>query len=77
MIVKCPLPVKSGFNDAEAYVESLLSFITSSKLFQNLCGGVHILDFLTKEPDLYSTVLQKNGEFGSYYMTSLPSSTFS
>ena len=57
MIVKCPLPVKSGFNDAEAYVESLLSFITSSKLFQNLCGGVHILDFLTKEPDLYSTVL--------------------
>lgn len=57
MPVKCPLPLSSDFDDAEAYVKSLLSFVTSSELFQNLCGGVHILDFLTKEPDLYSTVL--------------------
>lgn len=57
MMVPCPLPLHSNFDNAEAYVESLLSFVTSSELFQNLCGGVHILDFLTKEPDLYSTVL--------------------
>ena len=57
MTVECPLPLKPGFDNAEAYVESLLSFVTSSELFQSLCGGVHILDFLTKEPDLYSTVL--------------------
>lgn len=57
MPVRCPLPLKPDFDDAEAYVESLLSFITSSDLFQKLCGGVHILDFLTREPDLYSTVL--------------------
>ena len=57
MTVKCPLPIRSGFDSPEAYVESLLSFVTSSILFQNLCGGVHILDFMTKEPDLYSTLL--------------------
>ena len=57
MPVECPLPLKPDFDNAEAYVESLLSFVTSSELFQTLCGGVHILDFLTKEPDLYSTVL--------------------
>lgn len=57
MPVKYPLPLSPDFDNAEAYVESLLSFVTSSKLFQTLCGGVHILDFLTKEPDLYSTIL--------------------
>jgi len=51
-----PLPL-NGFEKAEQYVESLLSFITSSDLFQKLCGGVHVLDFLTNEPDLYSTIL--------------------
>ena len=60
MTVECPLPINSGFDNAEAYVESLLSFVTSSRLFQNLCGGVHILDFLTREPDLYSTVLPED-----------------
>ena len=59
MPVKCPLPIRPDFDNAEAYVESLLSFITSSGLFQSLCGGVHILDFLTKEPDLYSTLLSE------------------
>ena len=57
MPVKCPLPLSPDFGNTEAYVESLLSFVTSSELFQTLCGGVHILDFLTKKPDLYSTVL--------------------
>ena len=60
MAVECPLPINSRFDNAEAYVESLLSFVTSSTLFQNLCGGVHILDFLTREPDLYSTVLPED-----------------
>ena len=60
MTVECPLPINSRFNNAEAYVESLLSFVTSSTLFQNLCGGVHILDFLTREPDLYSTLLPED-----------------
>ena len=57
MPVGCPLPLSPDFDNAGAYVESLLSFITSMELFQNLCGGVHVLDFLTKEPDLYSTLL--------------------
>ncbi|KAL8919546.1 MAG: hypothetical protein Q9208_006738 [Pyrenodesmia sp. 3 TL-2023] len=26
-------------------------------MFQNLCGGVHILEFLTQEPDLYASLL--------------------
>ena len=58
--MKCPLPVNSKFDNAEAYVDSLLSFVTATKLFHNLCGGVHILDFLTKEPDLYSTLLPED-----------------
>ena len=52
----CRLPLQENFSDTD-YVESLLSFITSSDLFQRLCGGIHILDFLTQEPDLYSAVL--------------------
>ena len=52
----CPLPLQENSLDTD-YVESLLSFITSSDLFQRLCGGIHILDFLTQEPDLYSAVL--------------------
>ena len=52
-----PLPLSPEFNDPEVYVESLLRFATSSELFQRLCGGVHILDFFTRKPDLYSTIL--------------------
>ena len=57
-----PLPVNpgSGFASADDFVESLLSFVTSNELFQKLCGGVHILDFLTKEPDLYDTILPED-----------------
>ncbi|KAJ4333433.1 hypothetical protein N0V87_007629 [Didymella glomerata] len=52
-----PLPLSAEFNNAEEYVESLLNFSTSSWLLQTLCGGVHVLDFYTRSPDLYSTIL--------------------
>lgn len=54
---KSPLPLSEEWKDADSYVDSLLSFATTSTLFRNLCGGVHILDFLTREPDLYTTLL--------------------
>ena len=57
MTVKHPLPLRPDFDNVDVYVESLLALVTSSELFQNLCGGVHILDFLTQEPDLYKTLL--------------------
>ncbi|KAK2882519.1 hypothetical protein FQN49_000285 [Arthroderma sp. PD_2] len=55
-----PLPLSSEWASPETYVESLLSFATTSELFRNLCGGVHILDFLIREPDLYTTVLPED-----------------
>lgn len=54
---KNPLPTTSGFEDPEQYIESLLEFVASSDLLRTLCGGVHVLDFFTKTPDLYSVVL--------------------
>ena len=56
MLQECPLPLQENTADTD-YLDSLLSFITSSDLFQRLCGGIHILDFLTQEPDLYNAVL--------------------
>lgn len=55
-----PLPLCAEWSDPDQYVDALLSFATSSDLFRNLCGGVHILDFLTREPDLYSTLLPED-----------------
>lgn len=57
-----PLPISAEFGSVEDYVESLLTFTTKpwrqhQWLLQTLCGGVHILDFYTREPDLYSTIL--------------------
>ena len=52
-----PLPLPAEFTDSEKYIESLLDFTTSSWLLQTLCGGVHILDFYTRSPDLYSHIL--------------------
>src|SRR4051812_5471893 len=52
-----PLPLPEQFSQVDAYLESLLSFATSSELFLQLCGGVHILDFYTREPGIYSAVL--------------------
>ncbi|KAI9723037.1 MAG: hypothetical protein M1812_001486 [Candelaria pacifica] len=57
MAPSCPLPLPKEFSCAEDYVDSLLTFSTSSVLFQTLCGGVHILDFMTRQPDLYSVVV--------------------
>lgn len=51
------IPLPPGWSSEDEYVRSLLTFATNSDLFRNLCGGVHILDFLTREPDLYTTVL--------------------
>ncbi|PGH01099.1 hypothetical protein GX51_05414 [Blastomyces parvus] len=52
-----PLPLPSCWPDTDTYVSSLLTFATTSTIFRNLCGGVHILDFLTRVPDLYTAVL--------------------
>ncbi|KZF20139.1 hypothetical protein L228DRAFT_262831 [Xylona heveae TC161] len=60
MAPSAPLPLPPEFKDADSYVESLLQFSTSCELFQTLCGGVHILDFFTREPSLYSTVLPES-----------------
>lgn len=54
---KTPLPFSSEWKDSTSYVTSLLSFATSSELFRQFCGGIHIVDFLTHEPDLYTTLL--------------------
>ena len=55
-----PLPLSSDYKDPDTYVESLLHFVTSSDLLKKLCGGVHILDFFTRTPDLYSTVVPED-----------------
>ncbi|KKK15797.1 hypothetical protein P175DRAFT_0459287 [Aspergillus ochraceoroseus IBT 24754] len=55
-----PLPVPEEWTNPDAYVEALLSFATSSDLFRHLCGGVHMLDFLTREPDLYTSLLPEH-----------------
>ena len=51
------LPISPEWESEDQYIQSVLTFATTSTLFHNLCGGVHILDFLTREPDLYATVL--------------------
>lgn len=60
MTRKDPLPLSEEWTDPDVYVDSLLNFATSSILFRNLCGGVHILDFLTREPDLYTSLLPED-----------------
>ncbi|OAL67243.1 hypothetical protein A7C99_1660 [Trichophyton rubrum] len=55
-----PLPLPAEWTSADAYLDSLLSFATSSQLFRNFCGGVHILDFLIREPDLYTSVIPED-----------------
>lgn len=58
-----PLPISGTWRTPDAYVEALLSFSTTSVLFMNLCGGVHMVDFLTREPDLYTTILPDDWRF--------------
>lgn len=55
-----PLPLPTEFDNTEDFVESVLHFTTSSWLLQTLCGGVHILDFYTRSPDLYSLILPQS-----------------
>lgn len=47
------LPISDDFASADEYVDSLLSFASSTDIFQILCGGVHILDFFTSDPGLF------------------------
>src|ERR1700753_612161 len=58
-----PLPLQGGFESAEEYVRSLEEFVTSSQLLQTLCGGVHILDFFTRTPDLYQVILPSDWRY--------------
>lgn len=53
-----PLPLPTRFNTPDDYLESLLCFSTEP-LFRTLCGGVHILDFFSRDPpnDLYRQIL--------------------
>lgn len=51
------LPLAEEWEDPDSYIDALLDFSTSTVLFMNLCGGVHILDFLTRKPDLYTNLL--------------------
>ncbi|KAI1635750.1 methyltransferase domain-containing protein [Biscogniauxia mediterranea] len=57
MIPSKPLPYADCWSNVEEYVDSLLEFATSSDTFQILCGGVHILDFFTTEPGLFSAAV--------------------
>ena len=52
-----PLPFCESYGSVDEYVRDLLSFVTTSRNLDTLCGGVHILDFLTRESDLYESVL--------------------
>lgn len=53
------LPYSDHFASTGQYVDSLLAFAESNALLKKLCGGVHILDFFTNEPDLYSQILSE------------------
>lgn len=57
MIPSQPLPYPDCWASPEDYVENLLDFVTSSDTFRILCGGVHVLDFFTSEPGLFSAVV--------------------
>ncbi|KAJ5872414.1 uncharacterized protein N7529_004767 [Penicillium soppii] len=52
-----PIPISGAWENPDAYIKALLRFSTTSVLFMNLCGGVHMVDFLTREPDLYTQIL--------------------
>lgn len=60
MTIHNPLPLSDEWKDPDEYVQALLSFATESVMFMNLCGGVHILDFLTRDPDLYESLLPQD-----------------
>ncbi|KAK5107919.1 hypothetical protein LTR62_000523 [Meristemomyces frigidus] len=51
------LPVSDAWENVDGYVDSLLDLIGNNNLLRTLCGGVHVLDFFTSDPDLYSRIL--------------------
>ncbi|KAI1365854.1 methyltransferase domain-containing protein [Xylaria arbuscula] len=57
MIPTKPLPYADCWASSEEYVDNLLQFVTTSDTFQILCGGVHVLDFFTSDPGLFSSVI--------------------
>ncbi|KAI1821990.1 methyltransferase domain-containing protein [Xylaria intraflava] len=57
MIPSKPLPYPDCWATPEEYVDNLLQFVTTSDTFQILCGGVHVLDFFTSDPGLFSSVV--------------------
>ncbi|KAF2725175.1 hypothetical protein K431DRAFT_330294 [Polychaeton citri CBS 116435] len=54
-----PLPIETSFSSTDEYINSLINLLTVDKLLKTLCGGIHILDFLTATPDLYSQILSQ------------------
>lgn len=52
-----PLPHADDFKSTQAYVDSLLDLVGFDPMLHTLCGGVHILDFFTSTPSLYSKIL--------------------
>lgn len=54
---KHDLPLSPAFTSVDTYISSLVNFYSSSELFKTLCGGVHVLDFFTSNPKLYTVVL--------------------
>ncbi|KAF2483632.1 methyltransferase domain-containing protein [Neohortaea acidophila] len=55
-----PLPYNDSFSSTEDYVESLLDLVENNELLRTLCGGVHVLDFFTSDPPLYSRILPQD-----------------
>jgi len=53
----CPLPLPPKYTDPAVYLDDLINFCSTSKLWDQLCGGVHILDFFTRPEDLYAWLL--------------------
>lgn len=58
MAPSIPLPYSlNDFRNTNEYVESLLNFCSTSVPFQTLCGGVHILDFYTRDQSAFRSVI--------------------
>lgn len=53
MVPEKPLPFNGNYASSDAYIDKLLEFVSSSSIFQVLCGGIHILDFFTTQPSLF------------------------
>lgn len=51
------LPLPPKFHDVDTYIQALFEFCSTSRIWDLFCGGVHILDFFTRDPDLYAWLL--------------------